>query len=95
MSIYDGVMIDVSSIKGLIGLWPKRAAMAEAVSEAQPLLPVTVHQVNKWAEVGSIPAKYHHGIVRAAQAAGHQVTADLIVRLHAPVPAVHEERAAE
>lgn len=77
-------MTPVSSIRDLIGLWSTRAAFAHSVSRVNDALPVSIHQANKWAENGAIPAKFHQSVIDAAAARALPVTAELIVRLHAP-----------
>ena len=77
-------MTEVSSIKDLINLWPARKALADEMTKDCPDHPVSVHQVNKWAEIGSIRAQFHLSLLRCAQARGFPVTAELLVRLHAP-----------
>ena len=80
-------MQDVHTIKNLIGLWPSRAVFLEDLRDLReqfPDLKVSIHQVNKWAEKGSIPPRYHFPIVVAAQGREFPVSAELIARLHAP-----------
>ena len=76
-------MEDISNIRQLIGLWSKRAIAAEAINAVEGGYKVTRFQVDKWAENGAIPAKYHLQVIAAARASGFDVTADLLVRLHA------------
>ncbi len=75
---------DLSSIRDLVNLWPTRAALADDLKMHLPEgAPVSVHQVHKWAEKQSIPARYHYAFICAAGARGFDVTADQIARLHA------------
>lgn len=76
-------MNEVPSIRDLVNLWPSRAALVDEMSRVPPRRAVSIHQVNKWAVTGSIPAKYHYQLVQAAEARRLPVTADVLVRLHA------------
>lgn len=76
-------MSQIASIRDLIGLWPTRRAFVDDIADRFPG-GVSIHQVNKWAEKGVIPAKYHYPVLTAAIDRDLPVTADLIVRLHAP-----------
>jgi len=82
-------MDDVSSIRDLINLWPRRADLAADIAGRAPWLRISTQAVHKWAENGSIPARYHHAVLESAGARGFPVTADLIVRLHARPPEGH------
>lgn len=75
-------MENLSSIRELVNLWPKRADLVADMQAAMPELHVTVHQVHKWAEKGSIPAKFHYAILLAARARNLPVTAEIIAELH-------------
>lgn len=77
-------MDDISSIRDLVNLWPTRAALAHDIKSAFPALKVSTAQVHKWAEKGSIPARYHFPILMAGQQRDFAITADLIARLHMP-----------
>lgn len=77
-------MDTVSSIRDLIALWPTRIALLDDLRAACPTLKVTIHQINKWAEKDSIRAQYHFALLKAARTRGLDVSADLIVALHAP-----------
>jgi len=82
-------MDDISNIRALVGLWPTRAKLAADLNDGfdaagLPLMKVTVRQVNKWVERASIPAKYHKPVLDAALARGFEVSAELIMTLHAP-----------
>lgn len=77
-------MDTISNIRDLINLWPSRAALLADLQSACPTLPMSIHRINKWAETNSIRAQYHFAVLRAAQLRGLNVTADLIVALHAP-----------
>lgn len=77
-------MDTVSSIRDMINLWDRRLDLVDDMCAASSTLSVTIHQVNKWAEKGSIPPKYHYSILKCARAREFEVDADLIVELHAP-----------
>ena len=68
-------MSKLSSIKEVIDLWPTRKVLAED-------LETTKDRVDKWAQSGSIPARFHAPLLRAADRRGFVVTADDMVRLH-------------
>jgi hypothetical protein len=73
-----------SSIRDIISLWPTRAALFADLRDQLPEdVPLSVHQVQKWAEKQSIPARYHYPFLRAAEVRGFAVTADQLARLHA------------
>lgn len=75
-------MAEILSIRDLINLWDRRAELALDLQKLG--VPVTTHQVHKWAEKSSIPSKYHGGVLTAGRARGYPVTAELIIALHAP-----------
>lgn len=60
----------------LISMWPTRRALSEDIG-------VSVDRVHKWATAGTIPAKFHLGILEAAQVRGFAITAEQMVRMHA------------
>ena len=68
-------MEHIPTIKQLIDLWPTRKVLAEDVGASKD-------RVDKWAQTGSIPAKFHARVIRAAGSRGFAVTADDLVRLH-------------
>jgi DNA-binding transcriptional regulator YiaG len=68
-------MIEISSIKALIKCWPSRKDLADD-------LVVSKERVDKWAQTASIPARFHARLIRAGNARGISVTADLLARLH-------------
>jgi hypothetical protein len=74
-------MIDVSDIREMIALWPKRSDLVSDMDTVGNS--VTIHQVNKWSESSSIPAKYHFHVLAAAKARGFDITAEQMVRMHA------------
>lgn len=76
-------MKQVLSIRDLVNLWPSRSALADDMTRLAKKRSVSIHQVNKWAVTGSIPAKYHYQFLQAAQGRNLPVTADVLVRLHA------------
>lgn len=79
-------MDNISCIRDLINLWPTRTALLADLQSACPSQPMSIHRINKWAETNSIRAQYHFAVLKAAQLRGLNVTADLIVELHAPDP---------
>lgn len=64
-----------TSIAAVIDLWPTRKDLAVELG----LSPDRIH---KWAQNGTIPAKFHLPVIRAAAARGFPVTADLLAELH-------------
>lgn len=76
-------MEDISNIKDMVNLWPTRSELARDLMAVCSSLSVSTAQVHKWAEKGSIPPKYHHHILIAGRSRGFDISADLIVRLHA------------
>lgn len=74
-------MSEPSSILELLDLWPTRRELATEIA-------ASTDRVHKWAQTGSIPAKYHLAIIMAAERRGFSVTGDLLARLHAPQPKV-------
>ncbi len=68
-------MEQISTVKQLIDLWPARKVLAQEIGASK-------ERVDKWAQSGSIPARFHAAILRAASARSFAVTADDIVRLH-------------
>ncbi|MCB1401266.1 MAG: hypothetical protein KDJ82_16230 [Rhodobacteraceae bacterium] len=74
----------IHSIRDLVNLWPTRAALAADINAAAPSLNVSTAQVHKWAEKGSIPARYQYPILQSAARRGFDVSADLLVRLQSP-----------
>ncbi len=77
-------MKKVSSIQELINLWPTRSSLADDVNAVAGHSAVSVSQVHKWAERGSIAAIYHQYVLTAAERRDYPVTAALLVELHAP-----------
>lgn len=73
---------EISTIRDLVNLWPTRADLAADVRDAFPGLTVSVHQVHKWAEKQSIPARYHYPVFKAAEVRGFEVTAEKIAQMH-------------
>lgn len=72
-------MEQVSTIRDLVALWPSRAAFAEDLGRP-------IARVHKWITNNAIPAREHLGVIRAAHCRGYPVSAELLVRLHAPAP---------
>ncbi|MEN9062868.1 hypothetical protein [Ponticoccus litoralis] len=77
-------MSNIETIRELLALWPSRRDIVAELAMVHPGLNVTLHRVNKWAETGSIPAKYHLALIRSAKRRSLPVTAELLVKLHAP-----------
>lgn len=77
-------MSKISNIRELVNLWPTQAALAEDIREQCPGVKTTAGQVHKWAANGSIPSKYHHPLLLAGRDRGFELTAELIMELHAP-----------
>lgn len=70
--------VALQSVQDIIGLWPRRQDLADELG-------VTLVRVHGWATTGSIPARYHRGLVLAARKRGWDVvTADLVDALHCP-----------
>lgn len=80
-------MLHLSSPADLIDQWKPRRLLAEALN-------VETDAVHKWAQNKRIPPKYHFAVLAAAKAAGIDVSADDLVRLHAdkPANASHEKQ---
>ena len=78
------LMEHISTIRDLIGLWPARRDLAEEIAESvgEDVGKLT-ERINGWVRANSMPAKYHHAVIAAAQARDLAVTAELVVRLHA------------
>lgn len=85
LSITDWVMRNFNSPSEVIGLWPKREAMACDLSRVGD--PVTAARIHKWARSGSIPGRYWRRIVLASAAIGRPVTLDDLADMHDPVRA--------
>lgn len=80
---YISIIVDAMSIhdvKTIIALWPTRSALAGDIDRVED--PVLVDRVHKWAQVGSIPPKYHGRIIRAARRRGLILTAEDVVAAH-------------
>ena len=77
--------MEISCIKDVINMWPNRAALAKDINNCLPNASrhVSVARVHKWAQIGAIPAAYHHHVIVAASRRGFDLTAEIIVRLHA------------
>ncbi len=72
-----------STVRDLIGHWPSRKALAEDINGEAGEVIVSTPQVHKWADNQSIPAKYHHLVVRAGFRRSFPVTAEALVLAHA------------
>jgi DNA-binding transcriptional regulator YiaG len=68
-------MMQITSIRTLIELWPTRKELAADLG-------VTTDRVHKWAQGNTIPAKFHLSVIRSANRRNLPVTADLLARLH-------------
>lgn len=74
----------ISSIRDLVNLWPTRSSLANDLQALCPSLNTNTARVHKWAEHGSIPARYQFSVLIAGRRRGFAITADLIVELHTP-----------
>jgi hypothetical protein len=77
-------MENISTIREIINLWPKRQALADDLNATFDDFKVTAGMVHKWAENGSVPSKYQHHLIECGLARGFPITAELLVTLHAP-----------
>lgn len=68
-------MTQISTIRDVLDLWPCRKDLADDLG-------TTLDRVHKWAKSESIPARYHAGMLRAAERRGFDLCADDLVRLH-------------
>lgn len=75
-------MSNIASIRDVIALWPTRPDLASDLSAVCEGHVITKSRIDKWAENGSIPAKYHAPLVSAAAVRGFPVTAQLLADLH-------------
>lgn len=71
-----------TTVKSFIDAFPGRQALADDLSVLCGT-PITVDRIHKWALSGSIPAKYHLVVVRAAASRGVPVTAEQLDEMHA------------
>ncbi len=78
-------MEPISSVRDLINLWPKRADLAAELAQ-EMRRPVSVDQVHKWAQAGSIPPKFQFFVLKVAKGHGFSVDADLMLELHSGLP---------
>lgn len=76
-------MSEVLTIRDLINLWPTRAILASDVNKIAGGPVVSAGQVHKWAQAQSIPPRFHLAVVQSAQGRRFQITAELVVTLHA------------
>lgn len=70
-------MEQISTVRDLIDIWPSRKDLAGDIG-------ASVARVHKWAQAGAIPARFHQLLLDAAVRRGLPVTAEIIVRIHAP-----------
>ncbi len=73
-------MTKPSSVRELIALWPTRKDLAADCSTDDER--VSVDRIHKWAQSGTIPAKYHLSVVRAGNRRGFGITAHDLAVLH-------------
>jgi hypothetical protein len=70
----------VKRIYDIFSAWPSDAELGRDLGVPYPT-------ISAWKQRGSIPAAYWRDIIRAARKRGHlEITADLLVDLHAPEP---------
>ena len=70
-------MENTNHIEKLIGIWPSRQALADAIG-------ANVDAVHKWAKSGRIPSGWQRAVTDAARAEGAEhVTADWMLSVHA------------
>lgn len=72
------------TVREIINLWPSRAALAGDVNSVAGVKVASTSQVHRWADVQSIPAKYHHWIVLAAGRRSLDVDAAALALAHLP-----------
>ena len=74
----------IYNIRDLVNLWPTRSSLARDLQTLCPSLKVNTARVYKWAENGSIPARYQFAVLTAGRCRGFEISAELIVKLHSP-----------
>lgn len=87
-------MSDIYTIRELIDLWPTRATLADDMALVAPFARVTAERVNKWPSANAIPSRFHQIIIDAGALRGFEITADVLVRLHAAKPVSKDKRGA-
>lgn len=80
-------MEQISTVRDLIDAWPSRKEFAADIE-------VSVERVQKWAQLGTIPARFWARIIRHGALRSVAVTADDLVRLHDQGDLTDAERAA-
>lgn len=75
-------LMTYKNISTLIAAWPTRAMLASDLG-------LSVDRVHKWAQSGTIPARYQLGVLEAATRRAIPLTADELVRLNACDQKVH------
>ncbi|WP_139291283.1 hypothetical protein [Paracoccus sp. SM22M-07] len=70
----------IASIRELIALWPTRQELVNDLGKRG--FDVTLGRIHKWAQFGSIPAKYHAATTACAQARGFSFTAEDMAWIH-------------
>ena len=71
------------TIKSIINLWATRAELERDIRLVAPTVKISEGRIHKWAERNVIPAEYQYPVILAAKSRGFNVSADLMVRLHA------------
>lgn len=83
-SITDwGMREEPASIRSIIDQWPTRRQFAEALNSL-PGPSVTVASVHKWAQAGTIPARFLNRVLTAHRASGFDLSAETLLALHDP-----------
>ncbi len=72
-------MEQIFTVRELIDCWPTRRELAADIG-------APTDRVHKWAQSGSIPARYHARVLAAAQRRGFAVTAERIIQMHGVAP---------
>jgi hypothetical protein len=72
----------MQNVADIFSIWPTDADLARDIG-------MSYATVSAWKQRGSIPAAYWRDLIRAARRRGHpEITADLLVDLHAREPTV-------
>lgn len=72
-----------ASIRSIIDRWPTRRQFAEALNSL-PGPTVTVDSVHKWAQAGSIPARFLNRVLAVHRQSGGELSAETLLALHDP-----------
>lgn len=78
-------MSEFESIRAVIDAWPTRAELAADIG-------TEAARVHKWAQAGSIPARYHWRIILAARERDIALSSDELARLHDAPDSVSETK---